>query len=160
MNISRGRWALAAGTLSILWACGGQGEAGTGTSSESLAPTERTEEVSVEAADGGCTKLKVLNYKNWCKVSVNGGTYSKAAERTVCVDPGTVDLALKAASTEFEIGPAPWHDTAGDTGDGDPGTLNGKIDSTTVVVKHKAACVWACCPFVGGGGCPTTDQCL
>jgi hypothetical protein len=72
---------------------------------------------------------------------------------------GTVDLVAAPLDSSFELGPAPWHDTAGDTGSGDPGTMAGGTSSTTVAVNADT-CVWVCCPFSpGGGGCPTADQC-
>jgi hypothetical protein len=61
----------------------------------------------------------------------------------------------------------PWHDTSGDTGSGDPGTVVGSgmaaFDSAKVVVGSSGKCVWICCPPAPEGGtpddCPTTDQC-
>ncbi len=113
-----------------------------------------------EAGCSGATPvtLTVKNILVWCSVSVAGGAYSPADEQVVCVPPGTVSLAATPLSG-FELGPAPWHDTAGDHGSGDPGTVSGGIDTTSVTVKTGAACVWICCPFLDGGGCPSTDQC-
>lgn len=75
---------------------------------------------------------------------------------------GTVTLAATAL-TNFELGPAPWHDTAGDHGSGDPGTVTGTGQSakstTTVTASGASKCVWVCCPFTNGTGCPTTNQC-
>jgi hypothetical protein len=98
----------------------------------------------------------VVDYKNWCTISVNGMP-GVTPDQTVCVAPGTVHLSL-SANTGFEIGPTPWHGTSGDkAGKGDPGTLadGGSVDTTTVVIPGGATsqCVWACCPFPGGGGC-------
>ncbi len=120
---------------------------------------------SVEAAaetGAPCVNLTVLNYEVWCSVTVNGGDAAVADAETVCVPPGTTQLAATALQF-FELGPAPWHDTAGDMGQGDPGTVTGSgasaVDSTTVVVGATPKCVWVCCPFDDGTGCPTTDQC-
>ncbi len=116
------------------------------------------------AAETGapCVNLTVLNYEVWCSVTVNGGDAAVADAETVCVPPGTTQLAATALQF-FELGPAPWHDTAGDMGQGDPGTVTGSgasaVDSTTVVVGATPKCVWVCCPFDDGTGCPTTDQC-
>ncbi len=113
------------------------------------------------APDGGCTTLTVKNYLSWCSVSVNGAPAVVDAVQTVCVPPSTVNLSASPASSTFELGTpnGPWHDTAGDTGMGDPGMVVGMTSSTTVVVGTTAACVWACCPFTDGTGCPTTNQC-
>ena len=117
------------------------------------------------SGDGGCSgnapsQLTVLNYKNWCSVSINSSTFATGTSLTACVASGTVSLAAMPKSATFELGPAPWHDTAGDTGSGNPGTVSGTTDSTTVVVGAGGKCVWVCCPFASdGSGCPTTDQC-
>jgi hypothetical protein len=106
--------------------------------------------------------LTVKNYKRWCSVKVNNGTASTAASQTLLVSPGTIPLSA-VALTGFQLGAAPWHDTSGDTGAGDPGTRSGSgqntSSATTVVVGGSAKCVWVCCEFSGGGGCPATDQC-
>jgi len=118
---------------------------------------------STPAPDAGTVTLTVKNYLAWCSVTVAGGTPSSAAVQTAQVDPGTIPLSAVALSG-FELGSDPWHDTAGDTGSGDPGTVTGSGQSassaTTVVVGSAAKCVWVCCPFSpGGNGCPTSDQC-
>jgi hypothetical protein len=106
--------------------------------------------------------LKVKNYLAWCSVKVNGGTASSLGEQDVAVTAGTIPVSAVALSG-FELGPTPWHDTAGDTGAGDPGTVTGTgqaaSSATTVVVGAGGKCVWVCCPFTNGTGCPTTDQC-
>jgi hypothetical protein len=56
-----------------------------------------------------------------------------------------------------------WHNTSGDHGSGDPGTIVGNTSSTTVVVPAGVdTCVWICCPEPSGSGCPdptTMDPC-
>ena len=66
---------------------------------------------------GGCngTELTVKNYLAWCSVSVAGGTPSSAAEQTVCVPEGAVNLSATALNG-FILGTAPWHNTDGDSG--------------------------------------------
>lgn len=118
---------------------------------------DAAETASGEAGCSGST-LIVKNYLNWCSVSVAGGAFSADDPQTVCVAPGVVSLAAMALPA-FELGPAPWHDTSGDTGSGDPGTVVGSVDSTTVTVASGGGCVWVCCPFTDGTGCPVTDQC-
>jgi hypothetical protein len=114
-----------------------------------------------EDTDAGCVNLTVENVLVWCSVSVNGGTPSEAGVQVVCVPPGIQQLAATAL-VDFELGPTPWHDTAGDMGQGDPGTVTGTgqsaVDSTTVVVGDTPKCVWICCPYTDGDGCPPADQ--
>jgi hypothetical protein len=111
----------------------------------------------------GTAPLTVKNYLAWCSISVNGGATSAAGQQIVNVMPGSVALVATPASATFAIGPTTWHDTAGDTGTGDPGTIAGtgatETSSTTVTVGTTAKCVWACCPFANGTGCPTAEQC-
>jgi hypothetical protein len=109
--------------------------------------------------DAGCVVLTVKNYLSWCSVSVAGGAASTSPVQTACVTPGMITVAASPASAAFILGPTPWHDTSGDTGSGDPGTVAGMTSTTTAVVGAMAKCVWACCPFPNGMGCPTTDQC-
>jgi hypothetical protein len=116
---------------------------------------------NTDASDGGgCVTLTVKNYFNWCSVSVNGGTASNLSSQTVCVPSGTTVSLAATPLSSFQLGPAPWHDTAGDTGSGDPGTVSSNTSSTTVVVSPASTCVWVCCPFSpNGNGCPPTNQC-
>jgi len=113
-----------------------------------------------DTAEAGCVTLTVKNILSWCAISVGGGTEQTLEAQTVCVAPGsTVTLTAAPSSATFELGPRPWHDTSGDTGSGDPGHVIGSASTTTVVVGASEKCVWACCPFTNGSGCPTTDQC-
>jgi hypothetical protein len=73
-------------------------------------------------------------------------------------------LTATPLSSAFELDPnGTWHDTDGDHGSGDPGTVSSNTSTTTVTVNTPGTkCVWACCPFSPGGtGCPTAamDQC-
>jgi hypothetical protein len=117
------------------------------------------------ATGGNCSgatpvSLSVKNYEAWCSVSVAGGTASSAAEQTVCVASGSVALTATALAS-FQLGD--WHGTSGDTGNGDPGTVTGSGPSAqsaaTVMTSGSSACVWVCCPFTGGAGCPPGNQC-
>jgi|GEM_PF-2001532 hypothetical protein len=123
---------------------------------------------SGSGATGGCSgttpvSLTVKNFSSWCSVSVAGAAASSAATQTMCVAAGAVDLSATANAT-FVLGPTPWHDTAGDTGSGDPGTVTGSgqaaQSATTVTVSGASACVSVCCPgATGTPACPTTSQC-
>lgn len=57
----------------------------------------------------------------------------------------------------------PWYYTDGDTGTGDPSTVTGSGPNAQSVTTKKvgtkpritySTCVWACCEYAGGGGCP------
>jgi hypothetical protein len=75
---------------------------------------------------------------------------------------GTIDLDAVALQG-FILGEDMWHHTDGDTGAGEPGTVTGTgqtaSSAATVTVGDADACVWVCCPFPDGSGCPATDQC-
>jgi hypothetical protein len=137
------------------------GSAGTGTGGSAGAGTGGSAGAA-GAGGAGCVNLTVKNYLAWCSVSVAGGTASINESQTVCVPPGTVNLSASARQG-FDLSNAPWHDTDGDTGQGDPGTLTGSgqtaTRSTTETVGSSADCVWVCCPTHGQSDCPTTDQC-
>jgi hypothetical protein len=102
--------------------------------------------------------LTVKNYLSWCSVSVAGHAASSAGAQTVCVAAGTIALSATALAG-FELGPAPWHHTDGDSGAGDAGTVTSGTSAASVTASGASTCAWICCPFVGGTGCPTTDQC-
>jgi hypothetical protein len=116
--------------------------------------------VMIDATTGPV--LKVKNYFGWCSVVVNGGAASTVPEQDVPVTAGTLPVSAVALAG-FILGPTPWHDTTGDTGAGDPGTVTGTgqaaSSATTVVVGASGKCAWVCCPFTSGTGCPTVDQC-
>ena len=106
------------------------------------------------------TPLTVKNFDNWCTVTEDGHAIGDTAAN---VTPGTITLVAKA-NMGFQLGTDMWHDTAGDTGAGDTGTVAGTgsnaTSTTTVVVGTTAACVWVCCPFTGGGsGCNPWHRC-
>jgi hypothetical protein len=107
--------------------------------------------------DAGTVALTVKNYRAWCSVSIDGNAYSAAASQSVNVPAGIVPLAAKPASDKFILGL--WHLTIGDTGAGDPGTIDGGISYTTADAGGTSSCVWVCCPFTDGGGCNIADQC-
>ena len=105
---------------------------------------------------GSGTPLMVLNFDSWCSVAVGSAAASSSASQTVNVTPGTITLKATALSG-FILGD--WHHTNGDSGAGDPGTVAGGMSTAMVTVGSAATCVWVCCPFTGGTGCPSTDQC-
>ena len=105
---------------------------------------------------GSGTPLMVLNYDAWCSVAVGSNAASSSSSQTVNVTPGTITLTATALSG-FILGD--WHHTNGDSGTGDPGTVSGSMSTAMVTVGSAAKCVWVCCPFTNGTGCPSTDQC-
>jgi hypothetical protein len=114
-------------------------------------------DANAEADGGGCVDLTVLNYLSWCSVSVEGLAPVSGPSQTVCVAPGAVSLSATALSG-FKLGATPWHRTDGDQGAGEQGTLAGDASAATVTVNGPA-CVWVCCEFANGGGCPSDNQC-
>jgi hypothetical protein len=101
--------------------------------------------------------LTVKSYLSWCAVSIDGAPASTAPSQTVCVAAGHVSVAATPI-LGFELGPAPWHGTTGDRGAGDPGVISGSDQNATstamAVAAGKSTCVYACCPFLDGTGCP------
>jgi hypothetical protein len=155
--------------LLAIAACGGGGSSSVDAAADSPkatidAPHSTVDAPSstVDAPPGGPT-LTMKNYLAWCNVIVDGHAASTAAVQAVPVTAGTINVSATAASATFILGAKPWHDTAGDTGAGDPGTVTGTgtaaSSATTVVVGASGKCIWICCPFANGTGCPTTDQC-
>jgi hypothetical protein len=116
------------------------------------------------AIDGppGTHPLTVKNALAWCSVSVDGAAASSAPVQTVNVQPGMIALTATALPN-FKIDANMWHHTDGDIGSGETGTVTGTgsaaQSAVTATVNTTAKCVWVCCPFLSGGGCPTTDQC-
>jgi hypothetical protein len=106
--------------------------------------------------------LTVKNYLSWCDVSVNGRAASSAASQTTCVAAGSVPLTAQALPG-FELGSKPWHDTTGDGGSGEQGTITGTgqsaMSATTATVSGAAACAWVCCETSGLSDCPSSDLC-
>ena len=126
-----------------------------GSDASSQPDTSKSDGSTTDAAGGGA-QLKVKNFLSWCDVSVNGGAASATATQTVTVTPGTIPLSMTAGAG-FILGD--WHHTTGDQGSGDPGTVSNGTSTTSVDVDGGGACVWVCCPFPDGGGCPSADQC-
>ena len=148
---------------------GAAGPTGTGgatntSSTESASSTTATgtggatsSSASGMGGGGGCVTLTVKNYLSWCSVSVDNNAASSEATQTECLVPGTKVNLVATPLTGFELGPAPWHDTDGDKGSGELGSPPGQTTETLGTTTPD--CVWVCCPFTTGMGCPTTDQC-
>ena len=107
--------------------------------------------------DAGGLTLTVKDYLSWCSVSVDGGAGLSTTPQTISVTAGSTASLTAMPLSGFQLGL--WHHTDGDTGSGDPGTLSGTTSTATATIGSTSKCVWVCCPFVGGSGCPTADQC-
>jgi hypothetical protein len=136
---------------------GGSGGASAGTGGADAGTGGAVADAGRDAEGGGCVTLTVKNYLSWCSVSVAGNAAASTAEQTACVAPGAVSLSATAL-TGFQLGTTPWHGTDGDHGSGELGTVAAGKSATKITVS-KAACVWVCCEFTGGGGCPAANQC-
>jgi hypothetical protein len=169
--------ALAMGLFSILAACGGDdGSAKKDAAVDSSSHDAPHDSKVFMDGPAGTVQLTVHNYLAWCSITVAGGAES-TTDVVTSVAPGTITLTAMPkpdglGSSAFEIDGNIWHHTAGDSGTGDPGTVNSstvtdkrlQTSTTTVVVGSSNKCVWVCCPFYpAGNGCdPATigEQCL
>jgi len=117
------------------------------------AAVDHAQESSPLASEVKCagTELTVKNVLVWCEVTVGSNPPSSAREQNVCVPDGTVDLAATPL-TGYMLGKHAWHDT----------TTTEKGGLATVTVTGGKACVWVCCPGLGGSApCPDKkDECL
>jgi hypothetical protein len=145
---------LALGLAALAGACG--------TSSNGVEAPAPAPVPPAACAGASSVALTVKNYLSRCAVSVEGLAPSTAVAQTVCVPPRPVPLSASARAG-FRLGPAPWHDTDGDSGAGDPGTFSGAgqatASATTVTPSGTSGCAWVCCALGDGTGCPATDQC-
>ena len=111
--------------------------------------------------DGGaCVNLTVNDIAGSCLVGVNGATPAAFPGKQVfCVPSGTTTLtAAPTDPNNNELGNAPWHGTSGDTGNGDPGTVGGGVDTATVLAIAPK-CVWVCCQAIGvPASCPAPSS--
>jgi uncharacterized membrane protein YgcG len=109
--------------------------------------------------------LTVLNFLNWCSVTINGGAASTAATVTASVAQGsTATIVVTPASSAFTIGADPWFGVTQNGGAAAPGTDQGTgatETSTATVVVAGNQCVSVCCELPNNGppACPTTDPC-
>jgi len=142
--------------LAIAWGCG----------SDST-PAKTDAKVFMDAPGSGSGSGFNLTVKNaptatpWCSITIAGGAASSAAVQTHAItSSGPITLTATPISSTFALGSGMWHHTDGDTGSGEDGTVATNTSTATVTVTAGAnKCVWVCCPFANGTGCPTTDQC-
>jgi hypothetical protein len=116
-------------------------------------------------ASAGTATLTVLNFLNWCSVTIDGGAASTAASVTGSVAVGsTATIVVTPASSAFQIGADPWFGVTENGGAAAAGTDNGTgatETSTATVVVAGNQCVSVCCQLPGNGppACPTTNPC-
>lgn len=162
-------------SIACLGACGDDGGKGAGddapddAAGDGQASDGAIDSPPIDAmidAPAGATPLKVKNYLAWCSVSVNGAAASTASVQNVNVAPGEITLIATGIGDPpmFIVAGNMWHHTDGDTGSGEPGTIQGTMDpskssTAKVTVGAAAKCVWVCCPFPNGTGCNVADQC-
>jgi hypothetical protein len=136
----------------------GSGYGGSGYGAPAPAP----------APTGSRPTLTVLNYLDWCSVSINGGAPSTSGTLAVSVPAGsTADIVATPASDAFQIGPDPWFGADDANGGAAPGTDvgSGPNETSTVTVTMSASganrCVSVCCQEPGNAPdrCPATDPC-
>jgi hypothetical protein len=143
-------------SLAIAWGCG----------SDST-PAKTDAKVFMDAPGSGSGSQVLLTVKDaptatpWCSVTIGTGAASTAGVVTAPITasgPITLKVSPQAG---FKLDTGMWHDTDGDTGSGDSGTVAGTTSTTTVTVTAGTAkCVWVCCPGTSGTpACPTTQQC-
>jgi hypothetical protein len=119
---------------------------------------------AAEAAAGGDT-LVVMNYAEWCSVTINGGLPSANGSVTAQVTPGSMATIIATpASGAYAIGTDPWfgvnQNDGGAASGTDMGTGMNETSTATVTVTANNQCVSVCCGFSPGGtGCPTTNPC-
>jgi hypothetical protein len=100
--------------------------------------------------------LTIKNFDDLCVIGLGyGGVLMRVSEFTYCVAGG------KVAVTAVGLDRQPiWRGTSGDTGKGDPGSVDAANASTaTVVVNGDNGCVSVCCAVAEGPSCPSTPLC-
>ncbi len=110
--------------------------------------------------------LTVMNFLDWCSVSINGGTASTGATVTASVTSGSVaSIVVSPSSSAFQIGTNPWLGVDQNNGGPAPGTDVGsgtsETSTATVTITKTAQCVSVCCqqPNNSPTPCPTTNPC-
>jgi hypothetical protein len=120
------------------------------------------------ATQDGAPTLTVLNFLNWCSVTIEDGTASTDATITASVTPGSqVTIIATPASASFQIGPHPWlgvdQNSEVATNGTDVGSGASETSTVTVTINEsgEAQCVSVCCQEPGNSPtpCPVTNPC-
>jgi hypothetical protein len=150
-----------AGAFALI-ACASHGTHEAGASPAVVAIDAAADAPSIVCSGNTPVALTVNDYLSWCSISIKGAAASTAPSQVVCVAPGALTLTATPI-LGFELGPAPWHGTTGDRGTGELGSVIGvdpsATSTATAIASGTSTCVWACCPFPDGTGCPPTSQC-
>jgi hypothetical protein len=136
-------------------------------SSSSAGPmaTPDASEPASDAGTNGEATLTVMNFRNWCSVTINGGAPSTGASVTGSVASGsTVTVVATPASSAFMIGDNPWFGVTQNGGGAAPGMDKGTgttETSTATVVVAGDQCISVCCqePNNSPTPCPATNPC-
>jgi hypothetical protein len=109
--------------------------------------------------------LTVMNFLNWCAVTINHGAASTGASMEASVRKGdTATLIAMPASASFMIGADPWFGVTQNGGavasGADQGTGTSERSTATLVVTDNH-CVSVCCQETNNGPnhCPATNPC-
>jgi hypothetical protein len=143
------------------------GAAACSNNSVSVAtPDAAVPDTGVVTTDGASeATLTVLNFLEWCSVSINGDTASANATVTAPVTVGsTATIVVTPSSSAFMIGAEPWFGVSENNGGAAAGVDHGSgttETSTATVVVTGNQCVSVCCqePNMMPTPCPTTNPC-
>lgn len=150
----------------------GQVSRDTGTSKDTggtppKADSAVSKDTGVDAPPAASVTLTVMNFLDWCSVSINGGAASANATVSATVTGGSVaTIVATPASGAFQIGPDPWFGVDQNNGSAAPGTDvgSGTTETSTAKVTISGSgtqCVSVCCqePNNSPTPCPTTNPC-
>ncbi len=121
--------------------------------------------IAVPDSTATTATLTVLNFLNWCTVTINGGAGSSEATVTGTVTVGsTATIVITPSSSAFQIGADPWFGVTENNGGAAAGMDNGSgttETSTATVVVSGNQCVSVCCqePNMMPTPCPTSNPC-
>jgi hypothetical protein len=91
-------------------------------------------------------RQRTLLHRQRTVTTIDPGSLGTITKTTLCVAAGA-DISATANGSSFEIGSPPLLFISGTN----TVTDNGTTASTTLA--SGATCIFACCPFTGGGGC-------
>lgn len=143
------------------------GPAPATTTTNPTEPTPTPAPAPAPGSTGTTTTLTVMNFLNWCSVSINGGAASTESTVTANVDSGSMaTIVAMPASDAFQIGSEPWFGVDENNGGAAAGTDmgSGATETSTATVTIGAngnQCVSVCCQLPGNAPtpCPATNPC-
>lgn len=149
-------------------------DAGTeGDANDAAAPVDASEADASDAGGDAGVTLNVLNFLNWCTVTINGNPPKTGTTVTASVPADSIATIvaiprpnLADGGSGFIIGPDPWFGTNENDGGAAPGVDQGSgaTESTTAAVTVGTGpiqCVSVCCALANNGtpACPTANPC-